>query len=142
MTGVFIDTNIFLRHLTGDHPTHSQAARALLEAVERGEMAAWTTETVITEIVWTLSGSTYHQTPQQIVGLLAPLLSLAGLHVPRKRLYARVFDLYATTGIDFVDAYHAALVEQRGQRDLWSFDTDFDRVKGLHRLDPLVDLHA
>lgn len=140
MNGVFIDTNIFLRHLTGDHPEHSPAARALFEAIHQGRISGWTTETVITEIVWTLSGSIYHQTPRAIVDLLAPLVSLPGLHIPRKRLYGRVFELYATARIGFVDAYHAALIEQRGESELWSFDTDFDRIEGLRRLDPAVDL--
>lgn len=38
--------------------------------------------------------------------------------------------------IDYVDAYHAALVESRGQRELYSYDTDFDLIGGMHRLDP------
>lgn len=139
MKGVFLDTNVFLRHLTGDHPQHSPAARALFEAIERGDVAVWTTETVLTEIVWTLSGSVYNQSPAQIAAALASLLSLPGLHVPRKRMYPRVLELYTTLGIDYVDAYHAALIESRGQHGVWSFDAHFDRITDMHRLDPARD---
>lgn len=34
------------------------------------------------------------------------------------------------------DAYHAALIENRGEQELYSYDADFDRISGLHRLEP------
>ena len=44
-------------------------------------------------------------------------------------------DLYrATGGLSFTDAYNAAYMRRRGIREVYSWDTDFDRVDGLHRL--------
>jgi predicted nucleic acid-binding protein len=56
--------------------------------------------------------------------------------VPHKRLYRRVFHLYASLPLDYVDAYHAALVEQRGARTVLSYDRHFDQVPGLERRKP------
>lgn len=136
MKGFFVDTNIFLRHFTGAPSDQAEHARSLLAAIEQGELSAWTTETVIAEIVWTLSGPRFRIPRAQVASFLTPLLTLTGLNVPRKQMYARVFDLYIETGIDYVDAYHAALVERRNQTALWSFDAHFDRVAGLTRLEP------
>jgi len=37
--------------------------------------------------------------------------------------------------LDFIDAYHAALIENQ-QSELFSYDTDFDQVSGLKRIEP------
>lgn len=136
MKGFFVDTNIFLRHFTGAPADQAAHARSLLAAIERGEIWAWTTETVIAELVWTLTGPQFRIPRASVVAFLGPLLTLTGLNVPRKQMYGRVFDLYVERGIDYVDAYHAALVEGRKQTALWSFDAYFDRVPGLSRLEP------
>jgi predicted nucleic-acid-binding protein len=72
----------------------------------------------------------------EIRELVFPLTQLAGLQTPSKRLWPRVFDLYASTNVDFVDAYNAALVEQRGESAVMSFDHDFDGLAGLERREP------
>ncbi|MDQ6694361.1 MAG: hypothetical protein M3014_08045 [Chloroflexota bacterium] len=48
----------------------------------------------------------------------------------------RVFDLYTSLPLDYVDAYNAALIEDREQFELYSYDAHFDRVNGLTRLEP------
>ena len=50
----FVDTNIFLRHLRGDHPDFSPRATAYLDSVERGEVKIRTSDTVVFETVFTL----------------------------------------------------------------------------------------
>jgi predicted nucleic acid-binding protein len=44
--------------------------------------------------------------------------------------------LYISLGIDFVDAYHATLLAHYQQLELYSFDTDFDKVPGIRRREP------
>ena len=61
---------------------------------------------------------------------------MPALRVDAKHVLPRAFDLYLTTSIDWVDAYHAAVVESRGETELVSFDRDFDRVPGLRRREP------
>ena len=137
MTPVFLDTNIFLRHLLNDDPIRSPRAFALIQDIERRRKQGWTSELVIAELVWVLSSKQGYSVPRErIRSLLLPLISLPGLKVPRKRLYPRAFDLYVTLPIDYIDAYHAALLEQRGEPALYSYDTDFDEVQGLTRREP------
>jgi len=73
---------------------------------------------------------------EAIRDILLPLISLPGLKLPHKRMYARVFELYTSLPIDYVDAYHAALMENRGEPEVYSYDTDFDRIAGITRLEP------
>ena len=137
MSPRFVDTNIFLRHLLNDHPVHSPAAFALIQAIEQGTKVAWTSELVIAELVWVLSSRQGYDLPRErIRSVLLPLITLPGLQVPHKRLYRRIFDLYVLLPIDYVDAYHAVMLFQRGEIELYSYDTDFDRVPGLSRQEP------
>src|SRR5713226_7960388 len=127
MSRPFLDTNILLRHLLNDDPLLSLTALAIIEAIERGDIEVWTSDLVIAEVVFVLSGKkTYDLSPQEIATLLLPIISLPHLKLPRKRLYRRVFTLYTALAIDFIDAYNAVLMEHRGERTILSFDTDFD----------------
>ena len=91
-----------------------------------------TTDIVIFEAVYILqSPRHYGLSPARIRHLLEPLIALRGLRLPRKSLFARVFDLYCDRGVSFADAYHAAYMEARGIDEVYSYDTDFDLIAGI-----------
>lgn len=137
MSGLFLDTNILLRHLLNDDPVKSKACFALIAAIEEGEQLAWTTDLVIAEIVFVLSNrKLYNLGREAIRDRLLPLLQLQGLRLPHKRLYGRIFELYTSLPIDYIDCYHAALLERRKEPCLYSYDTDFDRIPTLTRREP------
>lgn len=133
----FLDANIFIRHLTTDDPAKAKACFSLIQQIEQGQVSAWTSNLVIAELVFVLtSKKTYGLSRDAVRDLLLPLISLPGLKVAHKHLYHRIFELYTALPIDFIDAYHAALIENLGESELYSYDTHFDRVSGLKRLEP------
>lgn len=133
----FLDSNILLRHLTNDDPQRGQACFALIQAVEQGELSVWTSDLVIAEVVFVLSNkNTYHLKRETIRDLLLPLINLSGLKLPHKRLYPRILELYVTSPLDYIDAYHVALMEWRGTTEVLSYDKHFDRVEGIQRREP------
>jgi|SRR5579884_1249543 len=138
MEGIFLDTNVFLRHFLNDDPDKSRAARELFRSIERGSVTAWTTSLVIAEIVLVLSNAKIYGVDRATIrDLLLPILSLPHLKLDHKRVYPRVFEHYVTYSVDYVDAYHAALVEHHGQDEVMSFDRDFDLIAGIHRREPI-----
>lgn len=133
----FLDTNILLRYLTRDDEEKAQACLALLLRVERGEETVVTSDLVIAETVFTLqSPRQYSLSQDRIRELVEPVIALRGLRLPHKALYTRAFDLYCQTGISFTDAFNAAYMEPRGLTEVYSYDTDFDRVEGIRRVEP------
>jgi predicted nucleic acid-binding protein len=128
----FLDTNILLRHLAGDHPQLSPKATALLGRVERGDLTVRISDLVIFETVFSLQRA-YRVPREQIVAALAPVIELPGILLPGKRQYQRVFELYTTTPLGFADCFHVVLMQRLGITDVLSFDTDFDRVPGILR---------
>lgn len=133
----FLDTNILLRYLTRDDEEKARACLALLLRVERGEEVVVTSDLVIAEIVFTLqSPRQYGLSRDRVRQLLEPIISLRGLRLPRKALYARAFDLYCQRNISFTDAYNIAYMEAQGLGEVYSYDADFERVEGIKRVEP------
>ena len=131
----FLDTNILLRHLLDDHPEQSPRATAYLARVERGEVQAQLSDLVIFETVFTLQRH-YHQPKVKIREVLLPLIELPGMLLRGKRHFREVFDLYVELNLPFADAYHAVLMKRRKLNEIVTFDAEFDRILGLHRLEP------
>lgn len=137
MSAPFLDSNILLRHLTNDDPQQGQACFALIQAIEQGSFSVWTSDLVIAEVVFVLSNkATYGLSREAIRDLLLPLINLPGIKLGHKRLYSRVFELCTTSAIDYIDAYHVALMERRGCAEILSYDRHFDRIEGVRRREP------
>ena len=133
----FLDTNILLQHLVREDERKAIGCRELLLRLEQGEEVAVATDIVIFEAVYILqSPRHYGLTRSHIRQLVEPLIALRGLRLPRKSLYARVFDLYCDTSVSFADAYNAAYMESRDITEVYSYDTDFDRIPGISRMEP------
>jgi uncharacterized protein len=130
----FLDTNVFLRHLRQDHPVLSPKATAIFQRIEDGTLRVHTSDIVIFETVFALQRS-YKQSRDLISDAVLPLLEMKGILLPRKRVYRRVFSLYRRGPLGFADCYHAVLMERLKTREILSFDTDFDRVPGIVRLE-------
>ena len=133
----FVDTNIFVRHLTQDHPEKALACFKLFQKAQRGEISLFTTEAVVTEVVYILSSKQLYNLPRdEIRRLLFPLLSLSGIKLAHKKTHLRALDLYAIHSIDYEDALIAAHMERQGITEIFSYDLDFDRIEGVSRLEP------
>lgn len=133
----FLDTDILLRHLVPDDQEKALACRALLLRLERGQETVVTSDLVIFETVFVLqSPQQYGLSRERVCQLLEPLVNLRGLRLPRKSLYSRVFDIFRNSSVSFADAYNAAYMEARGLNEVYSYDSDFDRVPGITRVEP------
>lgn len=133
----FLDTNIILCYLTRDDENKASACLALLKRLQEGGEEAATSQAVITEVVYVLSSSAhYHLSHDEIRARLVPVLSLRGLKLSSKRTYLRALDVYVTYPfLDFEDALTVAIMERDGLAEVCSYDTDFDKVEGVKRVE-------
>lgn len=133
---VFIDSNIIIRHIVGDSPVQAAACRDLFRAVESGQRTVWTTNQVVAECVYVLTKA-YQVDRATVADLLLRLIELPGIGLDQKRVIRHAFDLFVEhPRIDYDDCYHAALVLDRGEIQVMSFDRHFDRIAGIERLEP------
>lgn len=131
----FVDTNIFLRYLTGDDPEQAPKARRLLERAERGEEQLVTTVLTIAEIVWVLE-SVYELDRASIRAKVVAILGISGLTVEDQEILLQAIVWYEEKNVDFADAYSAAWMDRRDLDEVYTFDRDFDRFEGLTPMQP------
>jgi uncharacterized protein len=133
----FIDANVFLRFLTRDDPVKAERVKTLLERAQRGEVTLYTSESVVTELVFVLSSPRlYRLGREQVRAVLLPIVALKGLKLPGRKAILEALDLYAATSMDFVDALAVAQMEVQRITEVYSYDEHFDSVKGIKRLEP------
>lgn len=134
----FIDTNIFVRYLTGDDAAKSEACYRLFQRVQTGEESVTTAEVIIAEVAYVLSSpSLYHLANDEIAARLSPILSLRNFQLRYKRTYLRALDIYSNyPALDFKDALAVAHMERQRISEIVTYDRDFDRVPGVKRTEP------
>lgn len=137
MTRAYVDTNILLRFLTGDPPDLAAQARALLEAVDRGEITLVVDEIVIAELVWVLQSFYGHPAPA-VARVVQELLSHDGLQAEDKPGLLTALSLFADKNVDFTDALLAVHMNRQEVREIFSFDRHFERLPNLVRRTPGV----
>lgn len=133
----FVNTNIFIRYLTGDDPEKSGRCRQLFKLAQSGDAEITTSESVVAEVVYVLSSNQmYGLSRQEIYDRLYAILALQGLKLSHKRTYFRALQLYRDHNIDFEDAMSAASMERQGIDELYSYDQDFDKIETVSRIEP------
>ena len=131
-----LDTNILLRHITGDEPNHSPRATAYLQRIEQGELTVRTADAVVFETVYSLQ-RVYRMSRPDIRDAVLPLLALPGIKLPGKASYRYTFDLYVNhQGLSFGDCFHLALMKRLGLAEMVTFDRKIGRIPGIARVKP------
>lgn len=116
---IFLDANIFLRHLTQATSLETERMQAiassLFEAIERGDVEATTTEVVLHEVTYLLTSKKHYAlTWEQTAAYVAPLLRLPGLKFARgeRRIFLRALEIAAAhPKLEFADSVIAARCE-------------------------------
>lgn len=134
----FIDTNVFVRYLTGDDSAKSEACYRLFQRVQTGEESVTTAEVIIAEVAYVLSSpALHHLANDEIAARLSPILSLRNFQLRYKRTYLRALDIYSNyPTLDFEDALAVAHMERQRISEIVTYDRDFDRVPGVKRTEP------
>jgi len=127
----FVDTNILVRHLTGDPPEMAARATAYL----RSETGLLLTDLVAAETVYVLE-SFYEAPRDQVAQAMRSLLGLDTVSCVDSALLLRAIEVYETDRIDFAEAYLVACAESTGVGRVASFDRSLDRVSTVERIEP------
>ena len=121
MANLFVDTNVFLRFLTNDDPAKAKRAETLFRDALRGKVRLATSLLVIAEIIWTLE-SFYKVAKPDIAAKVEKILNTPNLECPDTPLILLALDLYVHANIDFVDAYTAFDMRERGLTQILTYD--------------------
>lgn len=132
----FVDTSVFVRVLTKDDPVKFERCLSLLERAERGETRLVTSESVVAEIVYVLSGQVYRTARSVIAELLRPMLENRGLTLDHKQSVIEALAIYGESSLDFEDCLSVAHTHRLGLGAIYSYDGHFDRIPSICRVEP------
>ena len=127
----FVDSNVLVRHLTGDPPDQAQAATEFLRSGE----GLIVVDLVAAEVVYVLE-SVYEVERERVAELVRAIVAFPAVAVPDEPLLLRALEIYEQYRIHFAESYLAACAELSGVEVVASFDRDIDRVTSIRRLEP------
>jgi predicted nucleic-acid-binding protein len=126
-----VDTNVLVRHLTGDPPAQARRATGFLR---RGNELLLT-DVIFAELVYVLR-SVYARPRPDVATAARALLAMPSVTVGDLDLLLRSLEHYETERVDFAEAYLAAAAELTGVNAVVSFDRDLDRIPTVERIQP------
>jgi predicted nucleic acid-binding protein len=126
-----IDTNVLVRHLTGDPPEMAARATAYLRTARELLL----TDLVAAETVYVLES--FYQAPRgKVAEALRSLIAFDSIVCVDPALLLRAIEVYETDRIDFAEAYLVACAETTGISKVASFDRSIDRINTIKRIEP------
>ena len=131
----FIDTNIFIKFLVNDIPQKADACEKIFKNAVARKETLFTTEMVIAEIIWVLE-SYYELSQLEVQEKVEKILNTPNLICPNKDLILNALTIYVEKNIDYIDAYNALILKNKGITELYSYDKHYDRMDWLTRLEP------
>ncbi len=127
----FVDTNVLVRHLTGDPP--AQAVRATRYLQRADELLL--PDLILAEVAYVLES--FYETPRaQVAETLRAVLAFPAVRVADAELLQRAVEVYDIHRLDFADAYLVASAERTGIGVVASFDRAIERVGTVRRAEP------
>jgi predicted nucleic acid-binding protein len=127
----FVDTNVLVRHLTGDPP--DVAARSTAYLADAAEL--YLTDLIVAETVSVLE-SFYEAPRDQVAAAMRSLVSMRSVVTVDPALLLRAIEVYEHNRLDFAEAYLVACAESTGIARVASFDRSIDRVATVERIEP------
>ena len=127
----FVDTNVLVRHLTGDPPSEARRATRYLERADELLLA----DLILAEVTYVLE-SFYEVARSQVAATLRSILAFPAIRVLDAELLHRAIEVYEVDRLDFADAYLVASAERTGIGIIASFDRSIDRIGTVRREEP------
>lgn len=127
----FVDTNILIRHLTGDPP--DLAARATAFLADADDLLL--PDLIVAEVVYVLE-SFYEVPVDEVARLVRSVIAFPAIRTLDPSLLLRSLEVYETHRIDYAEAYLVASAETAGIDDIVSFDRSIERVATVTRIEP------
>lgn len=129
MKTVILDTNVVLRFVLADHPTHSPKARELFELAENGSIRLYLSQVSLAELVWTLT-SFFKFSRKQVSATMRGLVLHNGVDIDEQEVALLALERFACVNADYPDCHVSALSSTRGQCVV-SYDRDFRKFKDI-----------
>ena len=129
----FVDTNIFIYSLFPVDRNKHKKCISLFSQASKGKIQLWTTEWVISELIWFLRRRKI--SVLQCKEIVFKVLATKGLEVRNKGWILEVLDIWQDP-FSFTDTIHIVSIKQEAVIAGYSYDKDLDKISWFKRLEP------
>lgn len=129
----WLDTNVLVRHLTGDPPLMARRATRFLADAAPGELLL--TDLVVAEVVYVLE-SVYELDRPVVAEAARAIATFPAIAVTDSNLLLRAVEVYEHDRLDFAESYLVACAERSGVNAVASFDKSIRRVTSISLVQP------
>ncbi len=128
MRKIFIDSNIFIRHLTHDDPRLSPKATKFFKDLSEGQFVGYISVIVLHEVTYVLRKG-YNLEEKRISGALITLLRMENLKIvdmPKETVLTALTE-YGQHSVDLADIFYKHIALNNGCL-IASFDRDMQKI--------------
>jgi predicted nucleic-acid-binding protein len=127
------DTNVLVRLLVNDEPRQAAKARDLFEELAGQDDQAWIADTVLVEVVWTLSRA-YERSRADLVAALTAMATHGTLVLESPAAVAEAIEAFEKGPADFADCLLCAKARAAGCSAVATFDRGMKALPGVRLL--------
>lgn len=128
MSVAWADTNILLRHLSGEPAALSKRANRAIEDAKAGRLRLRVPTEIVCELVFVLGGKTFGYTRAEIAARLTVLLTTQGIEPEETDICLVALQRMGELGVPFVDALLATRAQQADEPVVTLDERDFPKL--------------
>ena len=128
----FVDANVFIYILVKSPKDVYETSKQILQRIENGEEAL-TNTAVIQEVVDWLEYNNRKREVKNFITAINSYLTMNKNNTAWDDMLAAIDDM-EKHDIDFVDALTLQTMKKNNTKEIYSNDTDFDRIKWIKRI--------
>jgi len=118
---VVVDANVFVSLLTGRHEKQHEAAQALLQEAEDGNLVVILPQFVVFEVTYVLQ-SLYDVSGERLASMIGDLVSFPGVRTTDDCPWRRIFEIWPSSLPDLADASIVAVAATNRYESVATFD--------------------
>lgn len=131
---IFIDAGVFIAASRLSDSLHARSMALLRQAASGGE-ALYTSDHVLDETVTFLSSKGGKETAYETGRRILRHERLQVEYNSPQRTEAAMELVGKIEGLSFCDALSIAVMQELGIKTIYSFDSDFDKIRGIRRIE-------
>ena len=130
---IYLDANVFI-YAVLDEGLFGDCARNLIGAIKKGDHKAYTSTLTIDELLWKVQKVLGKETAVDAVKNFLSMIHLELVAVDHV-IIKNSLVFYLKENLDPRDAIHLACMHLKKLKKIVSSDSDFDKIKDIHRVD-------
>ena len=124
---IFVDTNYFLRFLTGENQEQYEKTKLLFRQAAEAKEELFSSTVVFFEIYWVLT-SFYEKQKSEALSAMENILSMKFILFPEREILENALIIFSRETISLEDSYNLTYAKKLKAKDFATFDQKLKKL--------------